>query len=162
MRYFLLGFALLVALVVSIAGFRGSIGRKPPIEVFPDMDRQWKIRPQSPDAFFANGTGSQLPVTGTVARGESYEVSPASTGVVTGTTNFVENMPVEITQELLTRGRQRYTISCLPCHGPIGDGNGITKKYGMNVVANLHDKRIVAMPDGELFHIITHGRNLMG
>jgi hypothetical protein len=32
----------------------------------------------------------------------------------------------------------------------------------MAVVANLHDKRIVEMPDGEIFYVITHGRNLMG
>ena len=45
----------------------------------------------------------------------------------------------------------------------MGDGNGITKNIGaMAVVANLHDKRIVEMPDGEIFNVITHGRNLMG
>ena len=32
----------------------------------------------------------------------------------------------------------------------------------MAVVANLHDPRLVEMSDGELFYVITHGRNLMG
>ena len=32
----------------------------------------------------------------------------------------------------------------------------------MPAVANLHDKRIVEMPDGEIFNTITHGKNLMG
>jgi len=32
----------------------------------------------------------------------------------------------------------------------------------MAVVANLHDKRIAEMADGELFFVITNGRNLMG
>ena len=32
----------------------------------------------------------------------------------------------------------------------------------MAVVANLHDKRIVELADGELFFVITNGRNLMG
>ena len=32
----------------------------------------------------------------------------------------------------------------------------------MAVVANLNDKRIVEMADGELFNTITHGKNLMG
>jgi hypothetical protein len=31
----------------------------------------------------------------------------------------------------------------------------------MAVVANLHDPRIVQMTDGEIFNVITHGRNLM-
>jgi Cytochrome C oxidase, cbb3-type, subunit III len=32
----------------------------------------------------------------------------------------------------------------------------------MAVVANLHDKRIVEMTDGEIFNTITYGKNLMG
>jgi mono/diheme cytochrome c family protein len=64
---------------------------------------------------------------------------------------------------LLKRGRQRFQINCSPCHGATAEGNGITKKIGaMAVVANLHDKRIVEMADGELFFVITNGRNLMG
>jgi hypothetical protein len=29
-------------------------------------------------------------------------------------------------------------------------------------VANLHDKRIVELTDGEIFNTITHGKNTMG
>jgi len=43
-----------------VAGKRGDTSRKPPIEVFPDMDRQLKLRPQTPNGFFANGLSSQL------------------------------------------------------------------------------------------------------
>jgi len=32
----------------------------------------------------------------------------------------------------------------------------------MPSVANLHDKRIVEMADGEIFNTITHGKGLMG
>jgi hypothetical protein len=36
------------------------------------------------------------------------------------------------------------------------------KKLGvMPAVANLHDKRIVEMSDGEIFNTVTHGKNLM-
>jgi mono/diheme cytochrome c family protein len=69
---------------------------------------------------------------------------------------------MRVTAQLLRRGRQRFTINCSPCHGQLADGNGITKKIGaMPVVADLHDKRIVEMTDGELFSVITNGRNLM-
>lgn len=177
MRYFLLIFGVAVVAVMAIAGRRyddgGSPSRKPPIYIFPDMDRQLKLRPQEPNGFFANGTSSQLPVAGTIAQTKpimvgnkavyAFEDSPVNTGKVAGSTNFVEVNPLPITAELLKRGQQRYTISCAPCHGGLADGNGITKKVGaMAVVANLHDQRIVEMADGELFHVITHGRNLMG
>ena len=70
-------------------------------------------------------------------------------------------MPV--TAQLLQRGQERFDIYCAPCHGALGDGNGITKKLGlMPAVANLQDKRIVEMTDGEIFNTITHGKNLMG
>ena len=93
----------------------------------------------------------------------AHENAPANTGFIAGTTNFVAYNQLPITSELLKRGQQRFTINCTPCHGALGDGNGITKKIGaMAVVANLHDKRIVEMNDGELFYVISKGRNLMG
>jgi mono/diheme cytochrome c family protein len=161
------------AAAFGILGFQGKMSRKPPFELFPDMDRQAKLRPQEPNHFFANGVSSQLPVAGTVARGEpvqtttgavyGFEDSPVNTGLVTGTTNFVELNPLPVTDELIQRGRERFDIYCAPCHGKLGDGNGITKKIGvMPAVANLHDKRIVEMTDGEIFNTVTHGKGLMG
>jgi mono/diheme cytochrome c family protein len=173
MRYFLAIFAVLVVTVVAILGFRGSHFRKTPLYIFPDMEWQAKLRPQKDNGFFANGRTSQLPPAGTVSRSQpiqtingpvlAHENAPANTGFIAGTTNFVAYNQLPITAELLKRGQQRFTINCTPCHGALGDGNGITKKIGaMAVVANLHDKRIVEMHDGELFYVISKGRNLMG
>ncbi len=161
MRYFLALLLLLVITVIAVAGFRGGLSRRPPIELIADMVRQPKIRPQTPNEFFPDATASRLPVAGTVARGAAFADTPYNTGRVTGTTNFVEVSPVPVTAELLARGRDRYQINCLPCHGPQGDGKGITSKYGMVVLANLHDPRIVRLADGEIFNTITNGKNLM-
>ena len=161
------------AAAFGILGLQGKMSRKPPFELFPDMDRQAKLRPQEPNHFFANGVSSQLPPAGTIARGEpiqtttgavyGFEDSPVNTGLVTGTTNFVELNPLPVTEELIQRGHERFDIYCAPCHGKLGDGNGITKKIGvMPAVANLHDKRIVVMTDGEIFNTVTHGKGLMG
>ena len=171
-KFFLLPFIVIVVVGVIIAGKRGGNSRRSPIEVFPDMDRQLKLRPMQPNAFFANGVSSQPHVLGTIARSTAitnaankavmpYEDDPLNNGLVKGTTNFVELNPLVINAQLLERGQQRFTINCAPCHGQLADGNGVTKKYGMTVVANLHDKRIVEMGDGELFHVISNGRNLM-
>jgi hypothetical protein len=165
--------AALGAAVVGIAGFPGRLSRKPPIEVFPDMDRQAKLRPQKPFNFFPNGVSSQLPPAGTIARSEPietvngevyrFEDSPVNTGQISGTTNFIETNPLPVNGVLLARGHERFDIYCAPCHSKLGDGNGITKKIGaMPTVANLHDKRIVEMTDGEIFNTITFGKNTMG
>jgi mono/diheme cytochrome c family protein len=162
-----------VAVGVGIAGRQGRMSRKPPIEVFPDMDRQLKLRPAQPNDFFTNGLNSQLPPRGTIARSQPvqtvngavwpFENAPVNTGRVTGTTNFVETNLLPVTGPLLQRGRERFNIYCTPCHGALGDGNGITKKIGvMPTVANLQDKRIVEMTDGEIFNTITFGKGLMG
>jgi len=162
MRYFFLIFGLCVVMVVAIAGKRGSLSRREPIEIFPDMNRQPKLRPQNTDAFFEDGKSSRMPIAGTIARGDHYEDLPVNTGRIPGTTNFIDIIPVEVTAKLMARGQQRFNINCSPCHGAQADGNGITKKYGMAVVANLHDKRIVELNDGEIFNTITYGKGLMG
>jgi mono/diheme cytochrome c family protein len=165
--------AALGAAVVGIVGFQGRLSRKPPIEVFPDMDRQAKLRPQKPFEFFPNGVSSQLPPAGTIAHSEPiqtvdgavyrFEDSSVNTGKISGTTNFIETNPLPVNSQLLARGHERFDIYCAPCHGKLGDGNGITKKIGaMPTVANLHDKRIVEMTDGEIFNTITFGKNTMG
>lgn len=176
MRYFLLLFGVAVVLVLLIAGRRGDFSRKPPFEIFPDMDRQLKLRPQTANGFFANGLSSQLPPPGTVAQSGPVKVGgqdvfpfedvPVNTGRLAGqgsTTNFIALNPLPVTAPLLSRGRERYTIYCTPCHGATGQGNGITKKIGaMAVVTSLHDKRVVELPDGDIFNTISNGKNLMG
>jgi len=173
MRYFFAIFVVSIVAVIGILGFQGHKSRKPSLYIFPDMEWQLKLRPQKDNGFFANVRSSQLPVAGTIARSRPlsttkglvypYEDSPVNTGMAAGTTNFVEVNPLAVTAALLKRGQQRFTINCSPCHGQLADGNGLPKKIGaMAVVANLHDKRIVEMGDGELFYVITNGRNLMG
>lgn len=174
MKYIFAVFVVLVLCVVGVLGFRGSHFRKPPLRIFPDMEEQLKLRhPQAPNAFFQNGRVSQPPVPGTVARATAvqtvagpvlpFQDAPFNTGTQPGTTNFVAHNQLPITSELMNRGQRQFNITCSPCHGAMGDGNGITRKLGaMAVVANLHDRRIVEMTDGELFYVITHGRNLMG
>ena len=165
--------AALGAATFGILGLQGKVSRKPPFELFPDMDRQAKLRPQEPFKFMPNGLSSQLPPAGTVARSEpiqtvngdvyAFEDSPVNTGKISGTTNFIETNPLPVNEALLQHGRERFDIYCAPCHGRLGDGNGITKKIGvMAAVANLHDKRIVEMTDGEIFNTVTHGKSTMG
>jgi mono/diheme cytochrome c family protein len=172
MRVFLLAFLVVVLVVVSLAGCRGSLSRRPPIELFADMVRQPKLRPQSFNAFFADGLSSRPPVAGAIPRTSPARVGPVeiypfqdvpyNTGRAPGATNFVELLPVPVTAELLVRGRERYGIQCAVCHGAAGDGKGITEKYQLVGSANFHDPRLVSMSDGEIFNTITYGKNLMG
>ena len=173
MRYVLIGIAMMVFLVVSLAGFRGDISRKAPIELIADMDRQPKLRPLEPNSFFANGMSSQPLVKGTVRQSEAIPLAdgsdvypfetehPAVSGLQTGTTNAVVNIPLEVSMGLMERGREKYTISCVPCHGGQGDGNGVVKYFGISAVKSLHDPDVVKQSDGVIHRTITLGKGVM-
>ena len=170
LRYFFLALVLLVIGVIAIAGFRGDHFTRPPFEVFPDMNYQDKVKDQVPSAFFADGMGARPTIPGTIA-----EEMPAQNDYWASgkwdETHWGDGIPVheardgtralEIDAADMARGRERYTVSCAICHGAVGDGKGITSKYGLNGAANYHDDRLRNMTDGEIFNTISNGKGQM-
>ncbi len=180
LRAFFTGLAFFLVLLIAVAGRRDAKSSKPPIEIFPDMDHQPKVKAQVPSDFFADGRGNRLPVPGTVPIGYEMPQSGAhpfpdegkyrtvrfSAGTDYFNTGKFGNkwgtgMPVPVTAQLLQRGRERYTIYCGVCHGASGSGNGVTSQYGLVAIADLHQARLRDMADGEIFNTITHGKNTM-
>jgi Cytochrome C oxidase, cbb3-type, subunit III len=184
LRGFLVIFLLCTIAIIAVFGFRGQTSTGSPLEIFPDMVRQMKVRAQAPLNFFADGRGSRLPVGGTVPIG--YEMPKPETttslaaavgpythpraGFSAGTDyyntgkmgdHWGTGIPVEVTRELMERGQQRFNITCVMCHGAAAEGNGITKQYGLATVVSLQDERIRKMSDGEIFNTITNGKNTM-
>ena len=146
--------ALACVLIVSIFGMRGTNFVQPPIDVlpewaFPGMQRQPKFRPQAESKFFADGRADRMPVEHTVMRGMLREDDHLNRGKE-ARGGFARGFPAALTVDLkfLERGRDRYTIYCLPCHGAVGDGQGITKQYGMGATPTYHDDRLRKMPEG--------------
>ena len=162
MRYAYLVLALAVVGTVSIMGFRGSASTKPPLEVFPDMDRQAKYKPQAASAFFADGRADRPLPAGVVSRGDLRADDHLYLGK-TADGAWAPGFPasISIDARLLEHGKDRYAIYCLPCHGATGDGNGITKSYGMGATPSYHDDRLRKMTEGEIFNTITHGKGNM-
>ena len=168
MRFAYYTLAFLVLLTVSILGFRDNKSPNAPIVVFPDMDFQPKYKAQMQSKFFADGRADRPAPAGTVPRGRNAEADPsflrADDAHYQGKNadgSFVKGFPVPVTRELLERGHNRYQIYCQPCHGAVGDGNGITKSYGMIATPTYHDDRLRQMAEGEIFNTITHGKNTM-
>lgn len=168
MRYAYYTLAFLVVLLLSVMGFRGMVSTLPPIEVFPDMDHQAKYKPQAESKFFADGRADRPLPAGTIPRGRTVSADPAflraDDARYAGKNpdgSFVKGFPVEVTETLVRRGQNRYQIYCAPCHGTLGDGNGITKSYGMLTTPTYHDDRLRGMAEGEIFNTITNGKNTM-
>lgn len=171
MRYAYLALLFVVVAAVSVLGFRGSEFTKPPLEVFPDMDRQPKFKPQASSAFFADGRADRPTPAGVVAYGRSYakqddKFLAADDHFYRGQNadaSYARGFPksVKVDAQLLERGQQKYAIYCAPCHGALGDGNGITKQYGMGATPSYHDDRLRGVPEGEIYHVITAGKGNM-
>ena len=153
--------AIVLASVVALAGCaRGCTSSQPPVHLNPSMDSQPKVRAQAASNFFRDGAAMREPVAGTVPLGGLKEDTAFFTGMAPDGT-FVATIPVPVDEALAERGRERYGIYCEPCHDPRGDGRGILFRRGNVPTASLHQERILALPDGELFDVITNGRGLM-
>jgi len=170
LRYFFLALFFAVVAVVSIAGFRGQHFQKPPFEIFPDMNYQDKVKDQQPSAFFADGVASREPIPGTVAEEMPAELDYWATGKW-DESHWGDGIPVHaargddtalaIDAANMARGRERYTISCEPCHGAVGDGQGIVTKYGLTGVASYQVDRLRQASDGDIFNTISNGKGQM-
>jgi mono/diheme cytochrome c family protein len=133
--------------------------QNPPIQVWPDMKVQPKYKTQAQSPFFGDQRADRRPVEGTVAQGSLEENVPLATGQEAG--QYLAKNPEPLTKEVLARGQERFNIYCAPCHDKTGSGRGVVAARSTWVPGNLHDERIVAFVDGELYHVITHGRRSM-
>jgi len=180
LRYFFIGLGLFLVGLFAVAGFRGQKSGKPPIEVFPDMDHQPKVKAQVPSEFFADERGNRLPVPGTVPVGYEAPVSKDDPFPDEGKYRMVRyssgtdylntgrfgdqwgtGIPLPVTAELMQRGKDRYQIFCAVCHGASGGGNGVAGQYGLVAIASYHQDRLREMADGEIYNTIVHGKNTM-
>lgn len=177
MRQFFLIYSFLVLTVITVFGFRGCQSTKPPIEIFPDMDRQNKVHPQSRSSFFADGRSDRPPVAGTVpfvtTKQETFgHLAPdgrfrEDDYLATGRNDageFGHGFPVEVSMVNLRHGQEMYNIFCAICHGTSGNGVGVVAdpRYNYPTIVSLLLGRIVDQTDGEIFDTITHGKGTMG
>lgn len=79
--------------------------------------------------------------------------------------------PFDSTAQILADGKVLYQTYCLHCHGSKGEGDGKVAQ-GVTVdgvlksqvagVANLKGDAYKNISEGHIFHVITHGKGLMG
>jgi len=152
---------MLVVLSLALTGcVRGCRSSRPPIHLNPNMDDQPRYDAQTSSDFFYDGMTMREPVEGTVARGELTGDAAWLTGR-DAAGEYLAAMPIEPTEALLERGRERYEIYCLPCHDEAGRGKGVLLEYGGVPTPSLHDEQRRGYPDGRLFDVISNGSGLM-
>ena len=125
-----------------------------------------------------DGANRQLP-EGTVARGSlalnpsapkvTAQAAPGSAATPGGAVGVTapaaitgeDGFPFQITKEILDRGESRFNISCLPCHGKLGDGNGMIVQRGFRRPPSYHEPRLKTAPSSYFYDVMTNGFGAM-
>jgi mono/diheme cytochrome c family protein len=126
------------------------------IQPFDWMWKQARIDAQASSEFFANDAGMRPPVEGTVPRNWlPYEYKGQPDSLV----KFLAN-PLAVNMEVLKNGQTKYNTYCSVCHGYYGDGDSRLRGQFPNP-PSMHTDRLRNLRDGNIYHIITNGQNVM-
>jgi hypothetical protein len=110
--------------------------------------------------FTADGKTLREPPKGTIPRGYKpyhYDKTPQDSERAG---RELKN-PFPRTHENLARGEELYKIFCIVCHGPTGGGDGpVAGKFPPP--QSFQSDYMKALPQGRIYHTITHGSYLMG
>lgn len=123
------------------------------------MADQPRLEPFEASSVFADGASARPSAPGSVARDQAPQDPHFTTGRVGG--SFAQTFPYTVTLEMLERGHERFDIFCSPCHGLLGDGNGVVVEYGMRQPTSFHDPELRDEPSGYYFALITGGTRVM-
>lgn len=172
--------------LVVIARARVSKTPHPRIHIIQDMDKQPRYEAQDWSPIFADHRAMRPRIAGTVRRGGLAEDDHLYRGFrIEGfdqennryNVTFFADFPQQVTfnRQFLERGRNRFEIYCLPCHGADGSGNGPNNQRAEELqqagvggtswvrAANLHDPAIRGRAAGHLFNTISKGiRSMAG
>ncbi len=139
--------------------------KKPGLQYMDDMVTPIAYEDYSPNPVFANGQTEQTPVKGTIARGKMpYPYARTAEGQKMAGEQL--HNPYKASKEVLERGKAKFDIYCMICHGSSGRGDGTLFTSGKFSAppTDLMGERVQNLPDGEIYHVITKGSiaGLMG
>ena len=117
-------------------------------EFLPNMVASVPYDAYSANPNFANGQTLQKPVAGTVIRGMMPIREP-------------KNPYTLADKAAVARGAIVFATHCEICHGPHGKGDGTVAQRGFPAPPSLLTPKALALPDGQIFHIVTYGQNNM-
>ncbi|PJA96105.1 MAG: hypothetical protein CO129_08305 [Ignavibacteriales bacterium CG_4_9_14_3_um_filter_34_10] len=149
--------ALLAVVAIIVSGSTYILLNKVVYSVpFNWMMNQNKISPQQSNAFFSDGFGMRNPVEETISRGNlpyQFKNKPEEAGLLLAN-------PLAFTEENINLGRNKFDIYCSPCHGYFGNGDSRLRGQFPNP-PSLHSEKVRNWKDGNIFHVITEGQNIM-
>lgn len=146
---------------ISLSSCSDGIMRKPNVRYMAATDMYTSVgyETYAKNPNFKNGLEAQLPVAGTIFRGEiPYEIANNEVGYLLAKETVMS--PLEVNEANLAKGKALYTINCAICHGDKGEGQGVLVQRDKFLgIPNFKDRVIT---EGSIYHVIMYGRNMMG
>ena len=124
------------------------------------MGTQPRGTPLEPNTFFRDGQSARPVVGGTVP--SNYTRSNQRVETPPAFDSKADSLPFPLTKEVLDRGRERFNIYCVACHGTIGYGDGIVVQRGLSRPPSYHEDRLRQAPLGHFYDVMTNGFGAMG
>jgi mono/diheme cytochrome c family protein len=124
------------------------------------MSYQPRYDPLERSEIFPDRASARPLVPGTVARGFLRDDPEVFLGRKENG-EYVTTFPFPITEEVLKRGQERFTIYCSMCHGFSGYGNGMIVQRGFSAPPSFHDPETREKPVGYYFSVIANGYGAM-
>ena len=143
----------------SLLFFTSCNEQSPGIEYMPDMYKSVGYDTYSQNPNYSDGMTTQLPVDGTIARGQvPYDYPNTNEGYEAA--KLESKNPLDVNEANLSNGQKMYDIYCISCHGKTGAGDGILVQRDKFLgIPNYKDRDIT---EGSIYHVIMYGRNMMG
>jgi len=131
-----------------------------------DMYQQPRYTPGAGSPLFDDGRAERPPPAGSVpiAMGTLAATTSGRLGrdeLVARAQASAASAPPPATRALLLRGQERYTIYCVPCHSPLGDGDGPVVRHGFPHPPSYHEERLRAAPDRHFYDVMSEGHGIM-
>ena len=124
-----------------------------------DMHNQPRYKPLAESDFFSDHRSARTPVDGTIARGYLRIDEARYTGKLGG--EDIDQFPFPIAKADIERGQNRFNIYCTPCHGRLGDGNGLVVQRGFRQPPSYYGDKLMRAPVGHFFDVMTNGFGAM-
>jgi hypothetical protein len=124
-----------------------------------DMHSQPRYESFEKSAFFDDRLSARPRIADTAVRDQLRLDPHLYTGQING--ELAPTFPFTVTLEVLQRGQERYEIFCTPCHGRLGDGQGIMVEYGLEAPPSFHTPELREESPGFYFDVISQGTRVM-
>jgi mono/diheme cytochrome c family protein len=118
-----------------------------------------RVKPMEESPMPGTASSARVLPPGAIARGEAWQGDPAASGRSGG--KLVTEFPVRITRATLQRGQERFNIYCSPCHGRLGNGEGMVARRGFPHPPDYAIRRLRDAPVGHFFDVVTNGYGVM-